>query len=159
MAFGASNAPNVAFGASDATNATLGRFGQRRSGQNRRHRLRDHLHHHGLTPAADKGFHGWHKDVRETADCPICRGQCEQVVLTPYKAETNRPLTDAQQQANTVLSALRCAVEGGFAALKTWRILDKLRLHPRHATTLIRALLVLTQHEQNIRDTAPPTTA
>jgi hypothetical protein len=125
----------------------------------RHHRILDHLHHHHLTPAADKGFHGWHKDVRETTTCHDCRGPCEQVVLTPYKAEANRPLTQAQQTANAVFSALRCAVEGGFAALKTWRILDKLRLHPRHATTLIRALLVLTQHEQKVRDTAQPAAA
>jgi len=119
----------------------------------RTHHLREQLHQHQLTPVADKGFHGWHKDVRETSDCDVCGGVCEQVVLTPYKAEAKRPLTEAQQQANTVLSALRCAVEGGFAALKTWRILDKLRLHPRHATTLIRALLVLTHHEQDARTT------
>ena len=125
----------------------------------RHHRLRERLHQHGLAPAADKGFHGWHKDVRETSDCEVCGGPCEQVVLTPYKAEAKRPLTEAQQQANAVFSALRCAVEGGFAALKTWRILDKLRLHPRHATTLIRALLVLTQHEQSIRDTVRATAA
>ncbi|MEU5260055.1 transposase family protein, partial [Amycolatopsis sp. NPDC021455] len=86
-------------------------------------------------------------------------GACEQVVLTPYKAETNRPLTAGQKTANAVFSGLRCAVEGGFAALKTWRILDKLRLHPRHATTLTRALLVLTQHEQDTRDTARPAAA
>ncbi|WP_206796626.1 transposase family protein, partial [Amycolatopsis sp. MtRt-6] len=36
----------------------------------RRLRIRQHLHHHGLTPAGDKGFHGWHKDVRTTRDCP-----------------------------------------------------------------------------------------
>ena len=125
----------------------------------RHHRLRERLHRHGLTPAADKGFHGWHKDVRDTRDCDVCGGPCEQVVLTPYKAEAKRPLTDAQQQANAVFAAMRCAVEGGFAALKTWRILDKLRLHPRHATTLLRALLVLTQHEQHARDTAPPAAA
>jgi hypothetical protein len=124
----------------------------------RHHRIREQLHRHQLTPVADKGFHGWHKDIRETSDCDVCAGPCQQVVLTPYKAEAKRPLTEAQQQANTVLSALRCAVEGGFAALKTWRILDKLRLHPRHATTLIRALLMLTHHEQNVRDAAHPTT-
>jgi hypothetical protein len=125
----------------------------------RHHRIREHLHHHQLTPAADKGFHGWHKDVRETSDCDTCGGPCEQVVLTPYKAEAKRPLTETQQQANTVFSAMRCAVEGGFAALKTWRILNKLRLHPRHTTTLVRALLVLTQREQGVRDTARPTAA
>lgn len=125
----------------------------------RHHRLREHLHQHGLTPAADKGFHGWHKDLRNTTHCEVCGGACEQVVLTPYKAEANRPLTAGQQQANAVFAAMRCAVEGGFAALKTWRILDKLRLHPRHATTLLRALLVLTQHQHRTHDQAHPTAA
>ncbi|MFB9691400.1 transposase family protein [Amycolatopsis plumensis] len=121
----------------------------------RRLRLRERLHAHDLTPAADKGFHGWHKDVRDTRTCHRCGGACEQIVLTPYKAEANRPLTKAQQQANAAFSAMRCAVEGGFAALKTWRILDKLRMHPRHATTLLRALLVLTHHEQTARTNQP----
>ncbi|MGW4488741.1 transposase family protein [Amycolatopsis sp. NPDC004368] len=120
----------------------------------RRLRLRERLHHHGLTPAADKGFPGWHKDVRTTRHCPICGGVAQQIVLTPYKAEARRPLTRAQKQANTAFAAMRCAVEGGFAALKHWRILTKLRMAPRHATTLLRALLVLTQHEQNVRDRA-----
>ncbi|MFD2488068.1 transposase family protein, partial [Amycolatopsis albidoflavus] len=125
----------------------------------RRHRLRDRLHARGLTPAADKGYQGWHKDIRDTRRCDQCDGPCEQVVLTPYKAETNRPLTHAQKTANSAFNAMRCAVEGGFAALKTWRILDKLRMTPRHATTLVRALLVLTQHEQHARDTAQPAPA
>ncbi|MCR6490690.1 transposase family protein [Amycolatopsis sp. OK19-0408] len=80
----------------------------------------------------------------------------EQVVLTPYKAEARRPLSKAQKQANAAFSAMRCAVEGGFAALKHWHILDRLRLNTRHATTLLQALLVLTQHEQNIRDSVRP---
>ncbi len=80
------------------------------------------------------------------------RRACEQIVLTPYKAEASRPLTAGQRQANAAFSAMRCAAEGGFAALKSWRILDKLRLHSRHATTFLRALLVLSQHEQRVRD-------
>jgi hypothetical protein len=120
----------------------------------RRLRIRERLHAHDLTPAGDKGFHGWHKDVRTTRDCPDCEGPCEQIVLTPYKAEAKRPLSKAQKQANAVFAAMRCAVEGGFAALKHWHILDKLRLDTRHATTLLRALLVLTHHEQSIRDAA-----
>ncbi|MET9259562.1 transposase family protein [Amycolatopsis sp. NPDC004079] len=120
----------------------------------RRLRIRERLHAHGLTPAGDKGFHGWHKDIRTARDCPDCGGACEQIVLTPYKAETNRPLTTGQKQANAAFAAMRCAVEGGFAALKNWRVLDKLRLDTRHATTLLRALLVLTHHEQHTRDHA-----
>ncbi|WP_218952141.1 transposase family protein [Amycolatopsis anabasis] len=125
----------------------------------RHHRVRERLHRAGLDPAGDKGFQGWHKDVRETRDCDHCHGRCAQVVLTPDKAEVNHPRTEAQKTANGVFNAMRCAVEGGFAALKTWRILDKLRLHPRHATTLVRALLVLVQHEQATRDTASTTPA
>jgi hypothetical protein len=122
----------------------------------RRLRIRERLHDHGLSPAGDKGFHGWHKDVRTTRACDLCGGRCEQIVLTPSKAEANRPLTKAQKQANAAFSAMRCAVEGGFAALKSWRILDRLRLDTRHATTLLRALLVLIQHEQSVRDGARP---
>jgi hypothetical protein len=125
----------------------------------RRLRIRDRLHEHDLTPAGDKGFHGWHKDIRDTRDCEWCGGPCEQIVFTPYKAQTNRPLSKAQKQANAAFSGMRCAVEGGFAALKSWRILGKLRMDPRHATTLLRALLVLVEHEQSVRDTAPPVTA
>jgi hypothetical protein len=120
----------------------------------RRLRIRDRVHEHGLTPAGDKGFHGWHKDVRETRDCGSCGGRCEQIVLTPYKAQARRPLSTAQKQANAAFSGMRCAVEGGFAALKAWRILTKLRMDPRHATTVVRALLVLVEHEQSVRDTA-----
>lgn len=110
----------------------------------RRHRLLDRLHRAGLAVIADKAYQGWHKDLRGQHH----RGQ---IVLTPYKAEVNRPVTDPQKTANTVLNGVRSKVEGGFAALKTWRVLDKLRLHTRHATTLLRALLVLTQHEKGTR--------
>ncbi|HEY2059851.1 MAG TPA: transposase family protein [Amycolatopsis sp.] len=108
----------------------------------RRHRLLDRLHHHGLAAIADKGYQGWHKDLRHQT------GR-DQIVLTPCKAETNRPVTSAQQTTNTILNGVRRAVETGFATLKTWRILNKLRLHTRHASTLLRALLTLIQHEQH----------
>lgn len=41
----------------------------------------------------------------------------------------------------------RAAVEHGFANLKTWRILTKVRMNTHHATTLLRALLVLANTE------------
>ncbi|NEA66949.1 hypothetical protein [Streptomyces sp. SID12488] len=31
--------------------------------------------------------------------------------------------------------------------LKTFRIVTKVRMHPRHATALVRVLLVLTHHQ------------
>jgi hypothetical protein len=36
-------------------------------------------------------------------------------------------------------------VEHGFSDLKNWRILTRLRLNPARATTVLRALLVLTR--------------
>jgi hypothetical protein len=116
----------------------------------RHHRMLDRLHHAGVAVIADKGYQGWHKDLRDRPPSGLVVH--DQVVLTPYKAERNHPLTNGQKTANTVLNGLRRAVETGFATLKTWRVLDKLRLHSRHATTLIRALLVLVQHEQHSRD-------
>jgi hypothetical protein len=40
-------------------------------------------------------------------------------------------------------------VEHGFAHLKNWRVLTKLRTDPARATQLLRALLVLTNLEVN----------
>ncbi|TPQ18976.1 transposase family protein [Streptomyces sporangiiformans] len=59
----------------------------------------------------------------------------------------NRPLTPGQKLSNTVLAAVRAPVEHGFAHLKNWRVLTKLRTDPKSATVLVRALLVLTNRE------------
>ncbi|WUC55022.1 transposase family protein [Streptomyces sp. NBC_00554] len=45
------------------------------------------------------------------------------------------------------LAAVRAPVEHGFARLKNWRVLGKLRTDPKWATALVRALLVLTNRE------------
>ncbi|MFJ3964883.1 transposase family protein [Streptomyces sp. NPDC090036] len=58
-----------------------------------------------------------------------------------------RKLTPGEKQANRVLAAARAPVEHGFAHLKTWRILTKLRTDPARATDLLRALLVLSNLE------------
>ncbi|WSA81578.1 hypothetical protein OG930_42215 [Streptomyces sp. NBC_01799] len=58
-----------------------------------------------------------------------------------------RHLTDADKEANRLLSRERAAVEHGFANLKAWRFITKLRMNARHATTLLRALLVLANSE------------
>ncbi|MFD8218405.1 hypothetical protein ACFV2U_33090 [Streptomyces sp. NPDC059697] len=42
---------------------------------------------------------------------------------------------------------VRAPVEHGFAHLKNWRVLGKVRTDPRWATALVRALLVLTSRE------------
>ncbi|GAA2268681.1 hypothetical protein GCM10010415_38090 [Streptomyces atrovirens] len=44
-------------------------------------------------------------------------------------------------------NADRAPVEHGFAHLKNWWVLGKVRTAPKRATTLVGALLVLTDHE------------
>lgn len=99
----------------------------------RRDRLADRLRDAGLGALADLGFTGLDPDPGDP------------VIITGYKATANRKLTPAQRHANQALSAARAPVEHGFADLKQWRILTKLRLHPAKATTLLRALLILTR--------------
>jgi hypothetical protein len=72
-------------------------------------------------------------------------------VITGYKAARNRPLTRGQKLSNKVLAAVRAPVEHGFAPLKNWRVLGKVRTDPKWATTLVRALLVLTNREVSRR--------
>ncbi|MFJ6787588.1 transposase family protein [Streptomyces angustmyceticus] len=58
-------------------------------------------------------------------------------------------LTSDQKEANRALAIGRAPVKHGFAHLKNWRILIKLRTDPARATRLLRALLVLTNIEIN----------
>ncbi|MCF4135956.1 hypothetical protein L1856_02110 [Streptomyces sp. Tue 6430] len=69
------------------------------------------------------------------------------VVITGRKATRNHELTDAEKEANRLLNRERTAVEHGFAHLKSWRILTKAHMNARHATTPLRALLVLANTE------------
>ncbi|WP_406102628.1 transposase family protein [Streptomyces sp. NBC_01003] len=69
------------------------------------------------------------------------------VIITGRKANRNHKLTDPEKEANGLLSRERAAVEHGFANLKSWRILTKVRMNTRHATTLLRALLIVANTE------------
>ncbi|MGW1146705.1 transposase family protein [Streptomyces sp. NPDC002454] len=92
---------------------------------------------YAATAIADLGFVGL--DDSGPDDDPV--------VITGYKAARNRPLTRAQKLFSKALAAVRAPVEHGFAHLKNWRVLGKVRTGPRWATTLVRALLVLTNQE------------
>jgi hypothetical protein len=98
----------------------------------------DHLKAAGLGALADLGFLGLDND-----------GDHDQVIVTGYRATRARKLTTGQKTANRIIAAGRAPVEHGFAHLKTWRILTKLRTDPARATNLLRALLVLTNLEIN----------
>jgi hypothetical protein len=97
---------------------------------------RDHILAHlcaaSLGALADLGFLGLDDD----GDDPV--------VVTGFKATRARRLTSSEKEANRVLAAGRVPVERGFAHLKNWRILTKLRTDSGRATHLFRALLVLT---------------
>ncbi|MER5279943.1 transposase family protein [Streptomyces sp. NPDC002809] len=91
----------------------------------------------GLGALADLGFLGLTDDSDDSDDSD------DPVIVIGYKATRARKLTPGEKQANQVLAAARAPVEHGFARLKTWRILTRLRTDPARATDLLRALLVL----------------
>ncbi|MFI1330964.1 transposase family protein [Streptomyces sp. NPDC020845] len=99
--------------------------------------LTAHLRAAGLGAIADLGFVGL-DDSGPDAD---------PAVITGYKAARNRPLARGQELSNKALAAVRAPVEHGFAHLKNWRVLGKVRTDPNWATALVRALLVLTNRE------------
>lgn len=103
----------------------------------RHDKLTQKLREVGLGTIADPGCVGLH-DGGSDAD---------PAVITGYEAARNRPLTRGQKLSNTALAAVRAPVEHGFARLKNWRILGKVRTDPSWATALVRALLVLTNRE------------
>ncbi|MFH8842081.1 transposase family protein [Streptomyces sp. NPDC017868] len=85
--------------------------------------------------AAGLGFRGLDNDILDP------------VIITGYTATRTHKLTPGQKTANRVLAVGRAPVEHGFAHLKNWRTLTKLRTDPDRATRLLRALLVLTNLE------------
>ncbi|WP_433920747.1 transposase family protein [Streptomyces canus] len=101
----------------------------------RYNKLVERLRADELSAIGDLGFTGLDDDP----DSPV--------VITGYKAARTKPLTSAKKQVNKLIASVRAVCEHAFAHLKNWRILTKLRLHARHATTLLRALLVLTHIE------------
>ncbi|WP_234332098.1 transposase family protein [Streptomyces sp. NRRL F-5650] len=96
-----------------------------------------HLRAAGLGALADLGFRGLDNDILTP------------VIVTSYTASRTHKLTPGEKEANRVLAVGRAPVEHGFADLKNWRILTKLRTDPVQATRLLRALLVLTNLEVN----------
>ncbi|MEU8691485.1 transposase family protein [Streptomyces sp. NPDC048665] len=101
----------------------------------RHNKITTRLREAGLDALADLGFIGPDDDP----DDPV--------IATGCRARRGHPLTAAQKEANRLVSRERAANEHGFADLKNWRILSKVRTNAIHATTLLRALLVLTNAE------------
>jgi hypothetical protein len=72
-------------------------------------------------------------------------------VITGRRGGRNHQLTAAEHTANQLVAAERAANEHAHAHLKNWRYLQRLRhgWAQTNATTLLRALLVLTNTETN----------
>ncbi len=104
----------------------------------RHNKITERLREAGLGAIADLGFAG-------LDDQP----QGNPTIICGYKAAKNRPVTTAQKQVNKLLAAERAVCEHAFAHLKNWRILTRLRMDPKWATPLLRALMVLTHQEVN----------
>ncbi|WP_433919789.1 hypothetical protein OIE50_38770 [Streptomyces canus] len=67
-------------------------------------------------------------DEESTHRYPVQSGSdADAAVITGYKAARNRPLTRGQKLSNTALTAVRAPVEHGFAHLKNWCVLSKVR--------------------------------
>lgn len=56
------------------------------------------------------------------------------MIVTGYTASRTHKLTPGQKEANRVLAVGRAPAEHGFAHLKNWRILTKLRTDPAPAS-------------------------
>jgi DDE superfamily endonuclease len=89
----------------------------------------------GLAAIADLGFVGLDDDRRDPA------------VITGYKKPKGKKLPPAKKLVNQLIAAERAVCEHAFAHLKNRRVLTRLRLDVKWATRLVRALMILTQHE------------
>ncbi|MEU6890134.1 transposase family protein [Streptomyces viridosporus] len=96
-----------------------------------------HLRAAGLGALADLGFRGLDNDVRNP------------MIVTGFTAGRVHKLTPSRKTANRVLAVGCVPVERGFAPLKNWRTLTKLRTDLVRATHFLRALLVLINLEVN----------
>ncbi|MFG3714588.1 transposase family protein [Micromonospora sp. NPDC049460] len=89
----------------------------------------------GLAAIADIGFVGLDDEAGDPA------------VITGYKKPKGKKRPSAKKLVNQLIAAERAVCEHAFAHLKNWRVLTKLRLDVKWATRLVRALMILTQHE------------
>ncbi|WP_308438084.1 transposase family protein [Streptomyces morookaense] len=89
----------------------------------------------GLAAIADLGFVGLDDETGDPA------------VITGYKKPKGKKLPSAKKLVNQLIAAERAVCEHAFAPLKNWRVLARLRLDVKWATRLVRALMLLTQHE------------
>lgn len=115
----------------------------------RRHHIPAHLRAANLGALCDLGFTRL-DDQPGRSDTPRPRGHPpghpddQPTIITGRRPARRHPLTRHQKTVNQLIARDRATNEHGIADLKNWRILHRLRGYRRHATTLLRALLMLT---------------
>lgn len=93
----------------------------------RTHQLIEALTENQVMTFADKGYQGAGGSIR-----------------TPFKRRRHRPpLSIRQREVNASHARIRGIGERAVAALKTWRILTKLRCCPQRGTPIVQAILAL----------------
>ncbi|WP_346533373.1 transposase family protein [Micromonospora sp. DPT] len=116
----------------------------------RRNRIPAHLRTADLGAICDLGFTRL-DDQPGVSHAPRPRGahpghpDDHPTIITGRRPARGNPLTRHQQAVNDIITSERATNEHGFSDLKNWRVLNRLRGNHRHATTLLRALTVLTQ--------------
>lgn len=101
----------------------------------RHDKITQHLRKAGLGAIGDLGFVG----LEDDPDAPV--------IITGRRRARKHPPTTARKAANKLASRERTACEHRFSGLGNRQILTKVRMNAKHATALLRALLVLTQAE------------
>ena len=87
----------------------------------------------GIETIADSGYQGAGGTVR-----------------TPVKRPKRKGHNGFEKRANAAHARLRVPVERAFAVLKRYRILDRVRLSPCRVTTLLHAILAVTQKRSSL---------
>ena len=105
---------------------------------------------HDLTEARDDGIVDavTEAGVETIADCGY-QG-AGGTVRTPVKRPKGKGHNGFEKRANRAHATLRVPVERAFAVLKRYRILDRVRISPCRVTTLLHAILVITQKRSSL---------
>lgn len=105
---------------------------------------------HDLTAARADGIVAavTEADVETTADSGY-QG-AGGTVRTPIKRPKGKGHNSWEKLANSALAKLRAAVEHPFAALKRWRVLDRLRISPNRVTKVVHAIFAATRQRLSL---------
>jgi hypothetical protein len=87
----------------------------------------------GIETIADSGYQGAGGTVR-----------------TPVKRPRGKGHNGFEKRANAAHARLRVPVERGFAVLKRFHILDRLRISPSRVTTLVQAIFAVIQKRSSL---------